>query len=158
MLSMEEGKPHRSWSVTLTPHRSLNREGFVALMAVLVLLNFAGGLLFLVAGAWPITGFMGLDVLLVWWAFRQNFADAQKAERISVRDDLVTLQRFSNTGTPEHLEFNRRWLKVELEFDEARDMVGRLLLSYRGALTEVGAFLGREERQSLSKALQSALS
>jgi uncharacterized membrane protein len=158
MPGMEEGKPHRNWSVTLTPHRSLNREGFVALMAVLVLLNFAGGLLFLVAGAWPITGFMGLDVLLVWWAFRQNFADAQKAERITVREDLVTLQRFSNSGAPEKFEFNRRWLKVELEFDEARDMVGRLLLSYRGALTEVGAFLGREERQSLSKALQSALS
>jgi uncharacterized membrane protein len=110
-----------------------------------------------VAGAWPVSGFMGLDVLLIWWAFRQNFADAKRAERITIRDDLVTVQRVSPAGAMETLEFNRRWLKVELEFDEAREMVGRLLLVYRGALTEVGSFLGRDERQSLSKALRTAL-
>jgi uncharacterized membrane protein len=157
MPLMQKDKPERQWSVTLTPHRSLGREGFVALMAILVLINFAGGLLFLVAGAWPVAGFMGLDVLLVWWAFTRNFADAKRAERITIRNDVVTLQRLSPLGAQETLEFNRRWLRVELEFDEAREIVGRLLLSYRGALTEVGAFLGGDERQSLSKALKVAL-
>jgi uncharacterized membrane protein len=157
MVSMSEGKPIPKWSVTLTPHRSLSREGFVALMIVMVGINLAGGLLFLVAGAWPITGFMGLDVLLVWWAFRANFADGRRAERIVVQDDLVTLQRISPAGHRETLEFNRRWLRVELEFDEAREIVGRLLLSYRGALTEVGSFLGADERKSLSKELRQAL-
>jgi uncharacterized membrane protein len=156
MTLMEEGKS-RQWSVTLTPHRSLTREGFVALMMIVVLINLIGGLFFLVANAWPVAGFMGLDVLLIWWAFRQNFADAKRAERITVREDLVTVQRVSPDGVQETLEFNRRWLKVELEFDEARELVGRLLLVYRGALTEVGSFLGRDERQSLSKALRAAL-
>lgn len=156
MTPMTENKS-RLWSVTLTPHRSLTREGFVVLMLIVVLINFASGLLFLVSGAWPVAGFMGLDVLLIWWAFRQNFADGKCAERITVRDDLVILQRLSTEGASETLEFNRRWLKVELEFDEAREIVGRLLLVYRGALTEVGSFLGRDERQSLSKALRAAL-
>jgi uncharacterized membrane protein len=154
---MSEGKTATRWSVTLTPHRSLTREGFVAIMAILVAINAIGGFLFLVSGAWPITGFMGLDVLLVWWAFRANFADARRAERIVIQDDLVTLQRLSTQGSRETLEFNRRWLKVELEFDDAREIVGRLLLSYRGAMTEVGSFLGADERQSLSKALRRAL-
>jgi uncharacterized membrane protein len=160
IVAMDKGKTEhqtRRWSVTLTPHRSLTREGFVALMMIVVALNFVGGLVFLVAGAWPITGFMGLDVVLVWWAFRKNFADAQRAERIVVQDDLVTLHRLSQEGIRETLEFNRRWLRVELEFDEAREIVGRLLLSYRGALTEVGSFLGGDERQSLSRALRAAL-
>jgi uncharacterized membrane protein len=153
---MEENKT-RHWSVTLTPHRSLTREGFVALIALIVLINFIGGVLFLVAGAWPVAGFMGLDVVLIWWAFKKNFADARRAERITVQDDLVTVQRISPEGVKEILEFNRRWLKVELEFDDAREIVGRLLLVYRGALTEIGAFLGGDERQSLSKALRAAL-
>ena len=123
MTPMEEHKS-RLWSVTLTPHRSLTREGFVVLMVIIVLINFVGGLLFLVSGAWPVAGFMGLDVLLIWWAFRQNFADGKCAERITVRDDLVILQRLSTEGASETLEFNRRWLKVELEFDEAREIVG----------------------------------
>jgi uncharacterized membrane protein len=156
MVIMEEGKS-RLWSVTLTPHRSLSREGFVALIGLIVLINFIGGMLFLVAGAWPVAGFMGLDVLLIWWAFRQNFADGRRGERISIQDDVVTVQRFSPEGIHETLEFNRRWLRVELEFDDAREIVGRLLLVYRGALTEVGSFLGGDERQSLSKALRAAL-
>jgi uncharacterized membrane protein len=156
MRDMEENKSRR-WSVTLTPHRSLSREGFVVLMLIIVLINLAGGLLFLVSGAWPVAGFMGLDVLLIWWAFQQNFADAKCVERITIERDLVTLQRLSAGGTEEKLEFNRRWLKVELEYDAAREMVGRLLLVYRGALTEVGSFLGRDERQSLSKVLRAAL-
>ncbi len=69
----------------------------------------------------------------------------------------VTLHRLSAQGQRETIEFNRRWLRVELEFDEAREMVGRLLLSYRGALTEIGSFLGADERRSLSKALKQAL-
>lgn len=153
--AMDESKP--DWSVTLTPHRSLSREGFVALMGALVFINLVGGLFFMVAGAWPITGFMGLDVLLIWWAFRRNYADARRAERIVVAGDQVTLHRLSSRGQREALEFNRRWLRVELEFDEAREIVGRLLLSYRGALTEVGSFLGADERRSLSKSLAHAL-
>jgi uncharacterized membrane protein len=157
MRAMQENKLDRNWSVTLTPHRSLSREGFVAIMAILLLVNVVGGLFFLIAGAWPITGFMGLDVILVLWAFRQNYADAKRAERITVQNDVVTVQRLSPQGARETLEFNRRWLRVELEFDVARDLVGRLLLSYRGALTEVGAFLGADERESLAKALKQAL-
>jgi uncharacterized membrane protein len=155
--TMDESKSEPIWSVTLTPHRSLSREGFVALMGALVFINLVGGLFFFVVGAWPITGFMGLDVLLVWWAFRKNYADANRAERILVSGDHVTLHRLSPQGQHEQLEFNRRWLRVELEFDEAREIVGRLLLSYRGALTEVGSFLGADERKSLSKALRQAL-
>ena len=158
MFPMEEGKSDRTWSVTLTPHRSLKREGFVAIMVLLVLINFVGGVLFLVVGAWPVTGFMGLDVVLMWWAFRQNFADAQKAERISIQNDVVTVQRLSPHRAPETLEFNRRWLRVDLEYGAAREMIGRLLLTYRGTSTEVASFLGAEERRSLSKALTAALS
>jgi uncharacterized membrane protein len=154
---MTESKPDPTWSVTLTPHRSLTREGFVVLMFVLVAINLVGGLFFLVVGAWPITGFMGLDVLLVWWAFRVNFADAKRAERIVVAEDQVILHRLSAKGDREALEFNRRWLRVELEYDEAREIVGRLLLSYRGVMTEVGSFLGADERKSLSNALRQAL-
>jgi uncharacterized membrane protein len=151
---MENDKP---WSVTLYPHRSLTREGFIAIMVILVLINFAGGLLFFVSGAWPVTGFMGLDVLLIWWAFKKNFKDARRAERIEIKDDVVTLRRFTASGEKEQLEFNRRWLRVELEYDEAREMVGRLLFSYRGVMTEIASFLGADERVSLSKALRKAL-
>ena len=53
--------------------------------------------------------------------------------------------------------FNRRWTKVLLEYDEAREMVGRLFLVSRGERTEIASFLGAEERQSLAEALKTAI-
>jgi uncharacterized membrane protein len=147
----------RQWAVTLYPHRSLTREGFVAIMVLLVLINLVGGMVFLLAGAWPITGFMGLDVLLVWWAFRKNFRDARRSERIVIDADSVTLERYGNDGARQRQSFNRRWLRVELEQDEARDLVGRLLLVSHGVRTEIASFLGADERLSLAKALRRAL-
>jgi uncharacterized membrane protein len=146
-----------SFTVTLTPHRSLTREGFYALIAVVAGINLVGSVLFLVAGAWPIVGFMGLDVALVWWAFRQNFADARQSERISVNGDEVVLERFASDGLVSKLDFNRRWVKVELEVDADRELVGRLLLRSHGKTHEIAAFLGAEERQSLAKALRQSL-
>jgi uncharacterized membrane protein len=150
------GKPE-NWSVTLRPNSSLSPEGFIALMAIVVGLNFIGGLFFWAVGAWPVLGFMGLDVVLVWWAFRLNFAAGKRSERISINGDVVELLRQPVRGSATIEEYNRRWLRVELEFDEARELVGRLFLIYRGNRSEVGSFLGAEEREGLAKALRQIL-
>ena len=61
------------FSATLTPHRSLGRVGFLVLMLLFGGVSFVTGMLFLVIGAWPVLGFFGLDVLLLYWAFRLNY-------------------------------------------------------------------------------------
>src|SRR5258705_8068255 len=70
------------FSARLTPHRSLNRTGFLVLMAFLSTVSFAAGLAFLLMGAWPVLGFFGLDVLAIYWAFRVNFRRARATEEI----------------------------------------------------------------------------
>ena len=44
------------FSALLTPHRSLNRTGFVLLMAFLTVISFAACIAFLIMGAWPVVG------------------------------------------------------------------------------------------------------
>lgn len=146
-----------NWSMTLSPHRSLTREGFVALMAIFGAINLAGGLLFLVAGAWPVFGFMGLDFVLLWWALRRNFANGKRTERIVAEGDIVRLVRIAQDGGESDVAFNRRWLRVELEYDEAREIVGKLYLRSHGISHEIASFLGADERTSLAKALRQAL-
>jgi uncharacterized membrane protein len=157
---MHEGNPKPDaspWAVTLTPHRSLSRRAFITLMAILVALNLTCGLFFWAIGAWPVMGFMGLDVAIAWWAFRRNFADANRHERIVIDGEMVTLTRQIKSSKPMVSTFNRRWLRVELEYDEPRELIGRLLLFSHGKATEIASFLGAEERQSLAKALRQAL-
>jgi uncharacterized membrane protein len=147
----------QTFHATLRPHRSLSRNGFLILMAVLVSLNFAAGTAFYLLGAWPIAPFLGLDVALVWWAFRKNYSDALKEERIEVTDHELVLRRFDHDEQREELRFTRGWVKVELEEDRERELIGRLYLRFKGQRTEIGRFLGAHERGEFARLLQGAL-
>lgn len=147
----------KTWQATLTPHRSLTRQGFLTVMLLVVLVNLVIGGLFMAIGAWPVAGFAGLDVLIVWWAFRANFADARQMERISITEHELVLDRMKKNDPPEQQRFVRRWVRVELEEDRERELIGRLLLISGATRVSVGDFLAPEERKTLASALKSAL-
>jgi uncharacterized membrane protein len=153
---MEQSNP-KSWRATLTPHRSLSRQGFLILMSAIAVLSFAIGLFFYAIGAWPVVGFMGLDVALIWWAFNRNFADARRAERIEITTHEVVLEKLSEKHPPREQRFVRRWVRVELEEDRDRELIGSLFLRFEGKRTEIASFLGAEERRAFAKELQAAL-
>jgi uncharacterized membrane protein len=153
---MDDTKP-KTWRATLTPHRSLSRQGFLILMTVIVGLNLTVGMFFYVIGAWPVVGFMGLDVALIWWAFRANFADARRAEHIEITSDELVLRRFAEDRPTHEQRFARRWVRVELEEDRERELIGPLYLRFGGKRTEIASFLGAQERLSLANALKTAL-
>ena len=52
------------FSAIITPHRSLSGTGFLAVMALVGGFSFIGGMFFFLLGAWPVIGFLGLDVVL----------------------------------------------------------------------------------------------
>jgi uncharacterized membrane protein len=147
----------KAWQATLTPHRSLTRQGFLAVMLMVVAVNFVVGGLFVALGAWPVAGFAGLDVFIIWWAFRANFADARQMERISITDHELILDKVRKDKAQEQQRFVRRWVRVELEEDRERELIGRLLLVSGGRRVPVGEFLAPEERKTLAVALKSAL-
>jgi uncharacterized membrane protein len=153
---MERSNPN-CWRATLTPHRSLSRQGFVAVMAAIVAVNLAGSIVFSVIGAWPIAGFMGLGVVLVWWAFRANFAAARRAERIEITEHELVVEHLADGRPRRERRFVRRWVRVELEEDRKRDLIGSLFLTSHGIRTEIGRFLSPAERRELARELKSAL-
>jgi uncharacterized membrane protein len=153
---MEQTNP-KSWRATLTPHRSLTHEGFLFLMGAITILSFGAGFFFYSIGAWPVVGFMGLDVALAWWAFHKNFADARRAERIEITSHEVVLEKLWEKRQPQEHRFERRWVRVELEEDRERELVGSLYLRFQGKRTEIASFLGAEERQAFARELQKVL-
>ena len=153
---MQRSNP-KAWQATLTPHRSLSKQGFVTVMTLIVLINLVVGGLFAAIGAWPVVGFAGLDVLLIWWAFKANFADAAKAERISITEHELILERLAGRKEPEQQRFVRRWVRVELEEDRDRELIGRLSLVSGQQRVHIGDFLAPGERRIMARALKSAL-
>ena len=153
---MTEAKS-KSWSVTLTPHRSLGRRGYLMLFGFVVAANLVIAVFFLILKAWPVFGFLGLDVALVGFALKANEKSARQSERILIESDDLRLIKQGPKKATQEKSFNRRWTRVLLEYDEAREMVGRLFLVSRGERTEIASFLGADERQSLANELKSVL-
>jgi uncharacterized membrane protein len=139
----------------LTPHRSLGPKGFLALMIAFGLLSFVTGMLFLAAGAWPVLGFFGLDVLLVYLAFRLNYRSGRLYETLELTAERLVLTRVHPSGRQEQYDCNPYWARVHLR--ESPD--GRTALSVisRGTVLAFGSFLTDGERRELAEALREAL-
>lgn len=152
-----DARNSKAWQATLTPHRSLDRNGFIAVMVLIAAVNFGVGVLFMMIGAWPVAGFAGLDVLLMYWAFRANFAAGEGWERISISGTELVVERQTRRNPAERHTFNRRWTTVELAEDKERELIGKLAVVSGRRRLVVGQFLSAEERQTLAQALKSQL-
>lgn len=148
-----EGPLH--FDAVLTPHRSLGRKGFLILMGAVVAVNFAAGMLFLLKGAWPVFGFCGLDVALVYWAFRANYRDARAHETVQFSDEELRIRRVDRKGRTRAWSFQPYWVRLELVMhpDETKDVY---LVSHGKAL-EIAHCLSPAERIDFAKALNRAL-
>src|SRR5271154_4837153 len=101
------------FSALLTPHRSLNRTGFLLVMLFLSAVSFVAGIAFLLMGAWPVFGFFGLDVLAIYWAFKINFRRAHAREEISVTPSELRLRRVSHRGHVIEFVLNPLWVRLD---------------------------------------------
>ncbi len=94
----DRGEEEVLFDAELTPHRSLSPEGFFLLMALIGLISFAAGALFFVVGAWPVVGFLGLDLLLIYLAFRASYRSGRAYETLRLTRRDLTLKRVDSWG------------------------------------------------------------
>jgi uncharacterized membrane protein len=144
------------FSAILTPHRSLGGTGFLAVMLLIGGISFAAGLVFFIAGAWPVVGFLGLDVLLVYWAFRLNYRAAQAYEQVTMTPSALTVRKVSHRGEVAEWTLNPVWVRLQREAHEEFG-IQRLFLVSHGRRLPVAAFLGPSEKASFATALSAAL-
>jgi uncharacterized membrane protein len=144
------------FSARLKPHRSLSRTGFIVVMAVLGGVSLTVGSIFLMMGAWPIFGFFGLDVLLVYLAFRASFRSARAFEDIHVTPSVLRVRQVSHHGQERENVSNPRWVRMETTRDEDYGMT-RLALISRGVPLVIGAFLAPQQREQVAHGLGEAL-
>jgi uncharacterized membrane protein len=144
------------FSAVLTPHRSLSPRGFVVLMTAICVVNFGTGLLFFMLGAWPVIGFMGLDVALIYLAFKLNFRALRRYETVDLTDDALTVTQIEPSGRSKAWTFNPYWVRLRLQ-----PRIGRsteLSIASHGQRLVFASFLTDSEREDFAHALSSALS
>ena len=157
MADAASGTEKVYFDATLKPQRSLGPRGFLILMIGIGGAGFLIGLSFFLAGAWPVAGFCGLEIMLVYLAFRWNFRDARRAERVRLTDEGFEVARLSPGGRVTRETLPAGWLRVRHEDSGDRHGVTRLVLVSHGREIRIGAFLNREELGALAEALRRAI-
>ena len=139
----------------LLPHRSLPSRNFHLLMGLLGVISLAVGIGFVSIGAWPVIGFFGLDVALVYVAFRLNYRSARQSETIRLAGDAFTVERVSVQGERRSWRFQAFWVRVILE--ERPDATNRLLVASHGRSLVIGDFVPPTTRRELAVTIRQAL-
>lgn len=148
-------EPEVLFDAVLTPHRSLSPRGFLALMLAIGGVSFAAGMVFFLVGAWPVVGFLGVDVLLIYLAFKLSYRSARGYESLHLTREGLTVRSVDPRGRERCWRFQPAWLQVEM--DDPPRHESRLELRSHGRTLAIGGFLTPGERLDLARALREAL-
>ena len=139
----------------LSPHRSLSPRGFAILLIAVCAVAFVAGMAFFLIGAWPVVGFLGLDVALIYLAFRINYRHSRMHETVALTRRNLTVRRVDHRGRVASWRFQPTWLQVLI--DEPPQHHSQLVLRSHGRSLVIGSFLSPAERLDLATALRRAL-
>ena len=143
------------FDAVLRPHRSLSRLGFAVLMTGVAAGGGVIGVAFFLAGAWPVTGFCGLEILLFYVFFRLNYRDGRAYETVRLTDRALTVRQVAPNGRAETWRVPPFWLRVSMDDPPAHH--SQITLAPHGRSLRIGAFLAPHERLDLARAIRAAL-
>jgi uncharacterized membrane protein len=140
----------------LRPNRSLSVNGFRIVMLSMAAMSFFAGLGFLSIGAWPVVGFFGLDVVLIYLAFKLNFkAGAQERETIRVTAQDISISRTCYRGQIGWWQVSPAFARVQVE--QLNDYEAAVRLTAGGTSVPLATCLSSPERLAFADALKTAL-
>jgi len=140
----------------LVPHRSLGRTGFLVLMGIVASVWLTTGAVFLSLGAWPVFGFFGLDVVLLYVAFRINYRAARAREEVSVSRTALDIVQVAPSGRRREHHFNPFWARFRVARHEEIGITD-MAIEGQGRKVAIGSFLNPDDRESFARAFGQAL-
>ncbi|KKB76218.1 hypothetical protein VW29_20965 [Devosia limi DSM 17137] len=131
-------------------------RGMRIVIALIIVLGALPGLIFFSLGAWPIIGFMGLDIIAIIWALRVSMNAGKRREQITLWPDRLDITVTDAKGNAVTKRFDPRTLRLQLDRDYD-ERTTALKLRAGGEETEIGAFLTLDDKSSFGKAFGTAL-
>jgi uncharacterized membrane protein len=144
------------FTATLHPHRSLGLRGLRLVIVLVALASLVASIPFVVLGFWPVAGFYGLDVAILYLAMRASLNEAKSYEEVWLSPILLVLRKVPVRGDVREWRFNPVWTRLHRDVHHEFG-VQRLALTSRGQTVAVGQFLTPDEKADFGDALGRAL-
>jgi len=148
------GNRNIRYQAVLRPHRSISVRAINIVVGVVATVWLLVGLAFTAFGAWPVFGFLGAEVILLYAALVFNNRSGRAVETIELTSTDLTVRRVNHWGRRQSWSFQPHWLQVLVE---GRRHQTRLKLRSHGRSLVIGAFLNNDERAELARALKEQL-
>ena len=139
----------------LEPSKSLRPEGANLILVILGGFGLVISGSFMVFGAWPVFGFMALDVLLIYTAFQAQYRRSSRGQEITISNDKIEIKYFKGGVCVKTILLNKYWDKLE-QFN-CFNRRSKLMFSSHGKFSEIGEFLSLKEKQQLVADLKPCL-
>lgn len=152
-MSRETDSPTR-FEAVITPHRSLGPRGLRWVIGFLATLSALVSTGLWLAGAWPVIGFTGLEVVLAVCLLLRHAAVRGESEVLLLSDDGLRIVK-TRRGVRSERALPVGWLRATLE--ERAGRAPALMLRSRRFAVEVATSLGEEEKRDLAVSLRAAL-
>jgi uncharacterized membrane protein len=143
-----------AFSAEIRPQRSASERGINVFILVLAPIFLAPGIGFALVDAWPVAGFLGLDLAVLYGALRFSLRAGRARERITIGGGRVRVTRTDPRGRAE------TW---DAPLDAARiaptgqpGVSGGVAIHVHGSAIAVGRWLDAEDRRHLSDELLAA--
>jgi uncharacterized membrane protein len=147
-MSRVAGGGSAEYVYTARRNNSLSSSGRLFVFSFILTVSLGIALAFSVLlGAWPIMPFAGLEMLVLYLAFRYMDRHAADYERITIRGDNVAVEVHEGQNVT-RLELSRYWAQVVCAADGSR-----LALRSHGREIEVGRHLCEAERADMAREL-----
>ena len=139
-------------NIKIYPNNSLSPKGFFLLMAFITIPCLAIGIMFLVMGAWPVLGFMGLEIVLIYIFFKILFHKNNFYEHITLDTNNFNIFYNNKNRIINTIVLEPTWLQVKLNKKDKS-----LFVLTHGKFIELGKCLAFQEKVSLAKTIEDAL-
>ena len=143
------------YSITLKPYRSLNKIGFITMMVVLCGFSFITGIIFMKKGAWPVFGFFGLDILLVYIFFRLSFKSGKEFEIVNLTKKKLIIKKYKEKKIIKTFILDANWVKIQIQ--NPLEQSSKLQISSKNKSIIIGSFLRLDEKIEVLQNIENAL-
>ena len=155
-ISNNPKTPPIIFDAILKPYASLSSYGFLTFMLTLIIISCSIGIVFSILGAWPVLGFFGLEIFIIYQAFKYNYRDSKRIENITLTGNDIVIERVSHKGESRIFRLQTYWMKVDYRLSKTT-RCGELILRSHGKAIEIGRFLTPREKKSLAIRLEREL-
>ncbi|MFY7960948.1 MAG: DUF2244 domain-containing protein [Elsteraceae bacterium] len=147
--------PQLLLDAVLLPNRSLSHVGMALVLGGVAVVSFGAGVAFLLAGAWPVLGFLGVDAGLLALAFHIHQKRQRAYERVQLTQETLVYEQVTWHGLRRCWTFPSYWVRLKVIHDHRPSPT--VTLSSHGLTAMVGRNLSEEDRLDLADRLRAAL-